>query len=146
MNFKEYLKNPLLNFLFFSYVLNATWEWSQTPFFIDITPELNTIVWYRIHCSLGDTLIMLAIFLILSLYYKGSGWLRHIKVKHYLFFVTIGFAYTFLSEYRNVYITQLWSYSEYMPVIPYFGVGLIPLIQWLVLPPIVLFITNRQIF
>ncbi len=57
---KSILDNPVLNFIFFSYVLNATWEWTQSPFFIDNTTNLNTIIWYRIHCSIGDTLILLA--------------------------------------------------------------------------------------
>ncbi len=30
-----------------------------------------------------------------------------------------------------------WSYSAAMPVIPGLGVGLVPVLQWIVLPPLV---------
>lgn len=142
---KAVLNNPLLNFLFFSYVLNATWEWSQSPFFIDTVTDLNTIVWYRIHCSLGDTIILLAGYAVISLYHKGLNWIYHPKGRDYLILVLFGFFYTFFSEYINVYIKHNWSYSQHMPLVPLIHIGVIPLVQWIILPPIIVFITKRQI-
>jgi hypothetical protein len=139
------LKSPVLNFIFFSYILNATWEWTQSPFFIDTTSDLNTIVWYRIHCSLGDTLILLIGFTLISLYHKGIQWVYHPKAGDYLILILLGFFYTFLSEYLNVYVRHAWPYSQYMPLMPFTHIGIIPLVQWIILPPTILFITNRQI-
>ena len=139
------LKNPLPNFIFFSYVLNATWEWTQSPFFIDATADLNTIIWYRIHCTLGDTLILMIGFTLISFYHKGVQWIYHPKGKDYLILIIFGFIYTFISEYINVYVKHTWSYSQYMPLMPLIPIGIIPLVQWIILPPVIVFITTRQI-
>lgn len=142
---KAILNNSVLNFIFFSYALNATWEWTQSPFFIDTTSSLNLIVWYRIHCSLGDTIILLVGFALLSLNRKSIAWIRNPKVSDYLVLCLLGVSYTFFSEYINVYVRHSWSYSEYMPLMPLIPVGIIPLVQWVALPPVIVFITKRQI-
>ncbi len=142
---KAILNSPVLNFVFFAYVLNATWEWSQSPFFIDTTSNLNTIIWYRIHCALGDVIILLIGLTLVSLYRKGIHWIYHPKAKDYVMLVSFGFFYTAFSEYINVHIRHTWSYSQYMPLIPFINVGIIPLVQWIILPPVIVFITRRQI-
>jgi hypothetical protein len=43
-------------------------------------------------------------------------------------------AYTAWSEWYNVYRAGNWAYAANMPMI--FGIGLSPLLQWLVLPPV----------
>jgi hypothetical protein len=49
--------------------------------------------------------------------------------------VVIGaIAYTAWSEWQNVYRVGNWGYTAAMPLI--FGIGLSPLLQWLILPPI----------
>jgi hypothetical protein len=40
---------------------------------------------------------------------------------------------------------QGWSYSPLMPVVPGLGVGLSPLVQWLVLPPLLIWLVRRQL-
>ena len=142
---KSFVYNPILNLLFFSFVLNATWEWIQTPFFVDITSDLNIIVWYRIHCTLGDTLIMLAGYGLIVLYHQDHKWIAHAHIKHCSVLVVLGIIYTLISEYLNVYIKHNWSYSRYMPLIPVIRIGLIPVVQWILLPPAIVFITKRQI-
>ena len=142
---RSFLNNPLLNLLFFSFVLNSTWEWIQTPFFIDITSDLNTIVWYRIHCTLGDTLIMLAGYALISLYHKDYKWIAHAHIKHFAVLTAMGVIYTSISEYVNVYIKHNWLYSSYMPLLPVIRIGLIPLVQWIILPPAIVLFTKRQI-
>jgi hypothetical protein len=142
---KTSLYNPVLNLFFFSFVVNATWEWIQSPFFVDITSDLNTIVWYRIHCTLGDTLLLLSGYLLIALYHRDLNWIRHSNTRHYAILVVMGVLYTFISEYVNVYVKQSWSYSQYMPLFPFIHVGFVPLIQWIILPPVILFITKRQI-
>jgi len=48
--------------------------------------------------------------------------------------VTLGLAYTFYSEWRNVVVRGSWAYSNLMPVIPALETGLSPLLQWLIVP------------
>lgn len=131
----------LLWYSFFSFVIFATWEWIQTPFFIDITDEINTIVWYRIHCTFGDMMILFFTVLGTSVIYRRLDWIFSPSRKQYFTVMIIGVSYTLFSEYRNVSIAENWSYSRYMPEIG--GIGLIPVLQWIILPALILYITAR---
>ena len=61
-------------------------------------------------------------------------------------FVTLGagVAYTIFSEWLNLVVRQSWSYSEAMPVVPLIGVGLSPLLQWLVIPGVAMLVVRRS--
>ena len=48
--------------------------------------------------------------------------------------VVIGVAYTIGSEYVNTVMRRSWSYSEWMPTLPWIGTGLAPLAQWVIVP------------
>jgi hypothetical protein len=38
-----------------------------------------------------------------------------------------------------------WGYTDTMPTLPLTPIGLVPLAQWLVLPPIILWLAQRQL-
>ena len=48
--------------------------------------------------------------------------------------IMIGITYTVFSEWLNVEVRRSWSYSPAMPVLPWLGAGLSPILQWLVVP------------
>jgi hypothetical protein len=54
--------------------------------------------------------------------------------------------YTALSEWINTIARGSWAYSALMPVIRLggFEIGLSPLLQWLVIPPVALWLAGRQ--
>jgi hypothetical protein len=54
----------------------------------------------------------------------------------------LGIGYTAYSEWRNIYITSSWGYDATMPML--FGVGLSPLAQWLVIPPVAVWLVRRR--
>jgi Na+/serine symporter len=60
-------------------------------------------------------------------------------------FTTFGISYTIFSEIKSITIKDLWGYSDLMPVIPFIGVGVVPLIQWIVIPPLIVFFVRRQL-
>ncbi len=55
----------------------------------------------------------------------------------------LGMGYTVYSEWLNVYVKGTWAYSDHMPLMPLLDVGLSPLLQWLVLPSVALFVARR---
>ncbi len=136
---------PELNIVFFSFLLNFVWEVLQTPFFVDISTEVNTIIWYRFHCTLGDVMISLGSFWLVALISKTRIWFLNPTKKKLLLFIAFGVSYTIFSEIKNVSLNKLWAYSDFMPVIPYIDVGIIPLIQWVLIPPLLVFIVRRQL-
>ena len=142
---KKVTSIPELNIAFFSFLLNFVWEVLQTPFFVDISAEINTIIWYGFHCTLGDVMISLAGFWFVALILRSRSWFLNPTKKKILLFVAFGVSYTIFSEIKNVSLNKLWAYSDFMPVIPYIDVGIVPLIQWIIIPPLLVFIVRRQL-
>ena len=95
-----------------------------------------------LHCTLGDVLIGAAA-LCLALIAGREGppgqwrW-RRIAVLAAL----AGAVYTAFSEWMNVALFRSWTYAESMPTLPLgrFEFGLTPLAQWLVVPPLALYL------
>jgi len=122
--------SPELNIVVFTFLLNFAWEVLQTPFFIDQSFKINTIVWYRLHCTFGDVMITLGCFWLVALIFKSRVWFLHPNKLNVFLFTAFGIIYTIFSEIKNVTIKNLWGYSDLMPVSStclqkYFGRNLI---------------------
>ena len=59
-------------------------------------------------------------------------------------FVAVGVAYTIFSEWLNVQVWNYWSYSAIMPVLPWFGTGLAPVLQWAIVPGLAFAISGMR--
>ena len=58
--------------------------------------------------------------------------------------IVLGTAYTIFSEWLHVAIRGTWSYTAAMPVVPFLGTGLTPLLQWLIVPSMALAVTGYR--
>ena len=97
------------------------------------TGTQHDVVIALIHCTGGDILITTAtlaaaVVLARLFHWPAFGWCMVFTA------IILGAAYTVFSEWLNVAIRQSWSYTTAMPVLPLFGTGLTPLLQWLVVP------------
>ena len=52
-----------------------------------------------------------------------------------------GLGFTVFSEWVNVYVTGAWDYQPTMPLVA--GIGLTPLLQWVVVPTLMFLIVRR---
>lgn len=127
----------------FGFLLNGNWEWLQTPFYDDGGASLNTVVWFRLHCTLVDVVILLGSAAAVCVAARGWRWLRHPAPIHMISLSLLGAAYTAASEQVNVGLQQSWAYSSLMPVVPGTDIGLIPVAQWLVLPAAAVWLAAR---
>lgn len=57
-----------------------------------------------------------------------------------------GLFHTAFSEWVNTVALQSWKYSEAMPMVMFAGtnLGMSPLVQWLLLPPLALWLARKQ--
>lgn len=113
--------------------LNLVWEVAHLPLYL--FPEGTgwlLIAYNVIHCTLGDVMIAFGIFLLTSLLLRDMGWLRRRPWTGAILVAVMGVSYTAYSEWLNVYVRQSWAYSSMMPLV--FGLGVSPLLQWLILP------------
>ena len=60
-------------------------------------------------------------------------------------FLGVGVVTTILFEAIATGALERWAYTDAMPRLPITGSGLLPLLQWLVIPPLVLWFVRRQI-
>ncbi len=122
-----------------AFVLNLTWEIAQVRLYtIWAAADGMSVAWALFHCSLGDVVIALAMFALAGMVLWRADW----PVSHPWtggVIVVIGaLAFTAWSEWYNVYRVGNWGYTASMPMI--FGIGLSPLLQWLILPPVMVII------
>lgn len=121
-----------------AFALNLSWEIAQVRLYtIWAEADRFTVAWSLLHCSVGDVLIGLALFVLAGMALWRVDWPASRPWAGGAIFVTGAMAYTAWSEWYNVYRAGSWSYTASMPLI--FGIGLSPLLQWLILPPLLVF-------
>ena len=132
---------PLIASAFF---LNFFWEMVQSPFYDDINRKTYVeILVSRLHCTLGDVLIVLGSYWIVAWVVKNRHWVIDFRARDVVGFTLLGIGYTIVSEWVNVDIRGAWGYGASMPRVPLLGTGLAPFIQWVVLPPLIAGVTRR---
>ena len=147
-NFEALTRLPELNVVVFALLLNFPWEFLQVPLFEQMPYAAH---WEAIKtCSratLGDAAIMLAAYWVVAAARGHRSWIARPDTTGVVLFATIGLLATAIIErlaLAGLWIDS-WSYSAAMPVVPGIGVGLSPLLQWVVLPPLVVWFVKRQI-
>ncbi len=118
-----------------AFVLNLTWEIAHVRLYtIWAEADGMSIAWSLLHCSLGDVVIALAMLALASLVLRRADWPASRPWAGGVIVVIGAIAFTAWSEWYNVYLAGNWAYAASMPMI--FGIGLSPLVQWLILPPV----------
>jgi hypothetical protein len=117
-----------------AFVLNLTWEIAQVRLYtIWAAADGMSVAWALFHCSLGDVAIALAMFALAGMVLRRADWPASRPWTGGVIVVIGAVAFTAWSEWYNVYRAGNWGYTASMPMI--FGMGLSPLLQWLILPP-----------
>jgi hypothetical protein len=126
-------------------VANLLCEVAQLPLYALWTEEGPGYRAYAVlHCTAGDILIagsalLLAMCLAAHRGFPGRGFVRVAIVA-----TLLGLGYTVLSEWLNTAVRASWAYAPAMPIVPLLGVGLTPLLQWVVLPPLAFYLAFRR--
>ena len=133
-------EDPEARIAAFGLPLSLTWEGLQWPFYTDaFSASWSQLAYNRVHCPIGDVLILLVAFWLVALVWR-RGWIGGAGTTPFILFLAVGPGYTLWSEYFNVHLIQSWAYSRWMPAV--FGIGLVPLIQWIVVPAAVVWLTR----
>ncbi len=129
--------NSLRTYLIFIAGANLIWEFAQMPLYtIWQTGTRSEIIFAAVHCTGGDVLIAMTC-LIGSLSILGNAkWPKELFWPVALLTISTGLGYTIFSEWLNTEIRGAWAYNDWMPVVPFVGTGLSPLLQWIVLPTV----------
>jgi hypothetical protein len=132
---------PELSIIAWGLPLNAVWEFAHSPLYADWDRDWMYLLWTRLHCTVGDVVILLGAFWLTSLVFRTRRW---IGIRHgaAVLCVLLGIGYTTWSEWFNTSIRESWDYAPAMPVIG--GIGLAPILQWMVLPSLILWLSRPR--
>jgi hypothetical protein len=117
---------------------NLAWEAAQMPLYtLWQGGSPGEIAFAVVHCTLGNVLIARAALFGALLLSGAPDWPRSRRTPVAVAAIAFGLAYTAYSERVNL-ARGAWAYAEAMPTVPWLGVGLAPLAQWLVIPAVCL--------
>jgi hypothetical protein len=126
------LSAPETNLFLFAFLLHFVYEVWESPYFdFYAMPSLSDKVNYITHCTVGDGVITVV-----------SGWMVAglYTWKSTLLFTALGWIYTLISEIYRVHIAKLYGVS--MLIVPVINISWLPLLQWVILPPLILYMTK----
>ena len=146
---RSFLDQPEINVLLFALLLNFPWEILQAPLFKGMTEGSH---WEAVkvctRATFGDAVIMLVAYSIVAAGSRNRLWLRKPRWLEMTAFITAGLVITMVIEYlatRTDFWAGTWEYSASMPTLPLLGTGLMPVLQWILIPPLVAWFVRRQL-
>jgi hypothetical protein len=131
-------------YLLASAVGNLVWEVVQLPLF-DLPPRAGTAFLATI-VALGEggDVMIAAGSLGLALVMVGDErWPARRRLAVAAATLAFGLSYTMMSEYVHVMVLGTWRYAPAMPRLPLLGIGLSPVLQWIVVPLLALACIGR---
>lgn len=93
----------------------------------------------------GDALISLAAFWVVAALWRSRKWIVQAAWRASAAFVAAGLGATVALEWWATQLAGRWIYVDAMPRLPWLQTGLLPLLQWLLIPPLLLWLVRRQI-
>jgi hypothetical protein len=139
---------PEFNVAVFAVLLNYPWEFLQVPLFDGLADAGH---WDAIKgctvAALGDAVITLVAYGFVAALAGSRRWILAPSGSQLALFVVTGLSITTVIEWlalRGLWV-ESWSYSPLMPIVPGIGIGLAQLLQWTVLPLLVVWFVRRQL-
>lgn len=126
---------------------NFVWETLHLPLYTLWKSSTTAYLAFAVvHCSGGDLMIGASALFAATVLVGREARSRNFGC---VAFLTIGFglAYTVFSEWLNVSVRGSWAYAADMPVVPFLGIGLSPILQWIVVPGLsFMWARNQKLF
>jgi len=140
MSSSERWSGDLVRFLTTLFVVavlvNYPWERLQSQLYVH--PGGVSIPWWLcLAASLADGLFVLVIFGVGWMTLGRRTWFEQPGIEGYLVMLISGVAISVGVEWTTVHVLRWWTYGEYMPFVPIVNIGLVPMTQMLVLPPLI---------
>jgi hypothetical protein len=139
---------PEFNVAIFALLLNFAWEILQAPLYAGMADMPHAQVTRAcLQATVGDAGIMLLSYGAVAFVARSRRWIVAASGWQLVLFTTIGVSITVAIEWlaTHGYWIGTWSYLSAMPLVPGAGIGLAPLLQWVVLPLLTVWFVRRQL-
>ncbi len=127
-------QSPIWVFIVAS-LLNYLWELAQAQLYVGLEGYNAAVLWHCFVASLGDGIMVLIIVAAGRITLHQWDWFQRPGVAGYLVMLTAGLVLAVLVEWMAVHQLGRWQYSVRMPTV--LGIGVVPILQMLFLPPLI---------
>lgn len=127
----------LISVFIVAVLVNYAWELAQAPLYVGMEDYNAGVLWHCFVASLGDGIMVLLIVAAGWIILKRIDWFDRPGIAGYVVMLTAGLIIAVLVEWVAVHILGRWEYSDKMPMVPMLGIGLVPIAQMLILPPLI---------
>ncbi len=133
-------------YLVLTVLLHLFWEIAHMPLYtLWNSGTSKEIAFAIVHCTGGDVLIALTALISALVLFGHNRWPHYRFMPVFVAALFFGIIYTAFSEWLNIEVRASWEYTDAMPVVPLVGMGLSPLLQWIVVPPVALFWSRQHV-
>jgi hypothetical protein len=137
---------PEVNVAIFAFLLNFVWEFAQVPLYAGMaTAEHWPAIVVCGSATVGDVVIALVGFWSVAVVTGSRDWIGRPGWRQLAGFVVTGVLVTSVIEVLATRVIHRWAYAPAMPVVPVIDVGIVPLLQWIVVPPLIVWFVRRQL-
>ena len=137
----------LENFIFImsilAFLVNFAWELIQIPLYKNPVYDINHIAFCAL-ASLADVLMVLLLYFTIAIIFKSPFWVKSLKIYQVIIVALAGGAGAALSEKRHLLLGS-WAYSDSMPIIPFIHAGISPVLQFMLLPSLIYYLTFSRL-
>ena len=139
---KDFISRDAGRIFVIAVILNYPWERAQSVLYR--AEDGSVIPWW--HCmlaSLGDGLLVLLMFWAGRVVLGKPTWFESPGLRGYLFMAVTGPVMIIPIEWILMHGLEWWSYTADMYLVPGLAVGVSPVFQMLLLPPLIFWIVAR---
>lgn len=139
-----FFRFPELDLAIFAFFLHFVWEFWQVPWYAGMpeTPHWEGVI-YCSRATLGDVSIALVAYTAISVVARDRYWPRRASMMRIGGFLTVGLAFTIVLEWFATTKLGRWEYAPDMWTLPVIGTGIAPILQWVVIPVLSVFVLRR---
>jgi hypothetical protein len=130
-------KRTVISVFIVAVLVNYVWELAQASLYVGLESYTTEVLWHCFVASLGDGVMVLLIMAVGWLTLREPDWFVRPGLPGYIVMLTAGLVVAVVVESVAVHILNRWEYTEYMPAWPGLNIGLVPIAQMLILPPVI---------
>ncbi len=135
---KKVYRRTVITIAATAFMLNLIWEIAQGPFYRGFEYDLNHLSFCAL-ASVADMLMVLILFFTFALIDKDVFWTGNMGIKRIGSLMLVGGTGAILAEMWHTAQGD-WAYAETMPMVPLAEVGLLPVLQFALLPWLVFYL------